>query len=104
MPIKKHVVKAEVYVDSEKEKYKCIVVKIPETICMALGIGEGTPLKLYRNKNSYSFTVEVPLSYENLDMLNRVTEKNSELQEKNKELENSVKMLKSRVAELENML
>lgn len=104
MPIKKHIVRAEAYIAPERVKPEYVFVRIPESICSAMGIGEGTPLKMYSNNNGYSFTVEVPLSFENLDMLNRTLERNTQLNTENAELKTSVELLKKRVAELENML
>ena len=55
---------------------------------------------------SQTFTVEEakPESFENLDMLNRTLERNTQLNTENAELKTSVELLKKRVAELENML
>ena len=111
MPIKKHVLQAEAYVKPGNNKPEYVFVRIPETLCSSLGIGGGTPLKLYSDKNNYSFTVEVPLSFKNVDMLQRTLERNEDLKKENKELQfknqelyDSVEMLKRRVFELENNL
>ena len=97
MPIKKHILEAH------KINGGC-VVEIPQSVCDAIGIQNGTPVKLYSNNNGYSFTVEVVPSYENVKALDAVNTKNTELRNKNIELEKTVKNLKQRVFELENNL
>ena len=77
MPIKKHIVKVE----------KDNKITIPKTLCDALGIGEGTSLKVFSNGNNYSFTCEVPFSYENMKLLEMYREENDKLQARVKELE-----------------
>ena len=97
MPIKKHILQAH------KINGGC-VVEVPQTICDAIGIQDGTPIKVYSNNNGYSFTVEIVPSYENAVKLEQATIKNMELQKENKDLKSSVEILKHRVAELENNL
>lgn len=48
MPITTHIVKVE----------KDNTIKIPKTICDALGISEGIPLRIKSDNNGYSFTVK----------------------------------------------
>ena len=71
MPIKKHVIKVE----------KDNTITIPKTLCSALGIGEGTCLKVYSNNDNTSFTCEVPFSYENMKTLEKYRQENRELRE-----------------------
>lgn len=97
MPIKKHILQAH------KINGGC-VVEVPQTICDAIGIQDGTPIKVFSNSSGYSFTVEIVPSYENAVQLERVNAKNTELQKENKDLKSSVETLKHRVAELENNL
>lgn len=97
MPIKKHILEAH------KINGGC-VVEIPQSVCDAIGIQNGTPVKLYSNNNGYSFTVEVVPSYENVKALDVANTKNTELRNKNVELEKTVQNLKQRVFELENNL
>lgn len=87
MPIKKHIVSAESYTKPGNVEPDYVFVRIPKSICTALGIGSGTPLKIYSDKNNYSFTVEVPMSYENLTLLEQLREKNLNLCEQNRLLQ-----------------
>ena len=86
MPIKKHIVKVET-----NNKFT-----IPKTLCDALGIGEGTSLKVYSNGNNCSFTCEVPFSYENLTLLESYKQHNEELSQENKQLKNTIQELKKK--------
>lgn len=94
MPIKKHIVSAESYTKPGNVEPDYVFVRIPKSICTALGIGSGTPLKLYSDKNNYSFTVEVPMSYENLTLLEQLREKNFDLSEQNKILKEQLEKQK----------
>lgn len=69
MPIKKHIIKVE----------KDSKLTIPKTLCDSLGIAEGTAVKVYSNGTGYSFTCEVPLSYENVCLLDTYREENEKL-------------------------
>ena len=86
MPIKKHILKVET---GNK-------ITIPKTLCDALGISEGTALKVYSNGNNCSFTCEVPFSYENLSLLETYRQNNEELQQQNKQLQQSIIELKKK--------
>lgn len=77
MPIKKHIVKVE----------KNNTITIPQTLCSALGIGEGTCLKVYSNNDSTSFTCSVPFSFENMQTLETYKQENNQLRQKIKQLE-----------------
>ena len=72
MPIKKHIVRVQQNNN----------IQIPKSICDALGIGEGTSLRVYSDGNRYSFSCEVPLSYENALLLEKYKEENYSLRNK----------------------
>ena len=66
MPIKKHIIKVE-----PENK-----ITIPRSVCDALGISEGTSIRLQSNGNGYSFSCEVPLSFENICLLDKYKQEN----------------------------
>ena len=76
MPIKKHIVKVG----------PNNTIELPKSLCDALGVAEGMPIKLYSNKTGYQYILEAPLSFENLVWFEEIKKENAELRQIIKEL------------------
>ena len=76
MPITTHIVKVE----------KDNTIKIPKTICDALGISEGIPLRIKSDNNGYSVTVKTVPSMESIKLIDELKEEITRLQKENRDI------------------
>lgn len=78
MPVKKHIVKFG----------KDNTIAIPKSLCDSMGIGENTVVRMYSNKTGYQIMPEVPMSYENMSLLEQYKMENAQLRVRINDLEN----------------